>query len=79
MWTSDNATDGSYGPRASMRFEPEVSDPANNGLIFTQQLLEPVKAAVPTISYADLWQLAAVVSIEMMGGPKLRFRKSLQT
>lgn len=58
-----------------MRFEPEASDPANNGLSFPQSLLEGVKQSVPIMSYADLWQLAAIVSIEMMGGPKVPFRK----
>ncbi|KAL1515118.1 hypothetical protein AB1Y20_004181 [Prymnesium parvum] len=69
-----NSTDGKYGPRASMRFEPEASNPSNNGLDRARALLEPIKLAVPLISYADLWQLAAVVSIEMMGGPRVPFR-----
>ncbi|KAL1520610.1 hypothetical protein AB1Y20_022184 [Prymnesium parvum] len=69
-----NATDGKFGPRASMRFEPEASHPSNKGLQYARELLEPIKQAVPLISYADLWQLAAVVSIEMMGGPKIPFR-----
>ncbi|KAL1514916.1 hypothetical protein AB1Y20_003996 [Prymnesium parvum] len=69
-----NSSDGKYGPRASMRFEPEASNPSNNGLDRARALLEPIKQAVPLISYADLWQLAAVVSIEMMGGPRVPFR-----
>ncbi|KAL1520605.1 hypothetical protein AB1Y20_022180 [Prymnesium parvum] len=69
-----NASDGKFGPRASMRFEPEASNPSNKGLQYARELLEPIKQAVPLISYADLWQLAAVVSIEMMGGPRIPFR-----
>ncbi|KAL1511739.1 hypothetical protein AB1Y20_005027 [Prymnesium parvum] len=69
-----NTTDGKYGPRASMRFEPEASYPSNRGLERIRSMLEPIKQAVPMLSYADLWQLAAVVSIEMMGGPRVPFR-----
>ena len=36
-------------------------------------LLEPVKAAHPEISYADIWTLAGVTAIEEMGGPKVGF------
>lgn len=57
-----------------MRFEPEASDPNNMGLDRARALLEPIKQAVPLISYADLWQLAAVLSIEIIGGPKIPFR-----
>jgi hypothetical protein len=32
------------------------------------QVLEPVKARYPWISYADLWTLAGAVAIEGMGG-----------
>lgn len=58
-----------------MRFEPEASYPYNRGLDRARALLEPVKAAAPLLSYADLWQLASVVSIELMGGPRVPFRK----
>ncbi|KAL1520688.1 hypothetical protein AB1Y20_022257 [Prymnesium parvum] len=69
-----NATNGKYGPRAAMRFAPEASNPSNKGLQYARALLEPIKQAVPSLSYADLWQLAAVVSIEIMGGPRVPFR-----
>ena len=68
------AATGQYGPRASMRFVPERDDPANRGLDRARALLEPVKAAVPLLSYADLWQLGAVVSTQLMGGPRIPFR-----
>lgn len=75
----DNASSGKYGPRGAMRFECESTDPANRGLQYARALLEPVKQAVPSLGYADLWQLAAVVSVEVMGGPKVPFRKPLPT
>ncbi|KAL3916294.1 MAG: hypothetical protein SGPRY_006884, partial [Prymnesium sp.] len=68
-----NASDGSYGPRGAMRFACEASNPSNNGLDKARQLLEPIKHKVPLLGYADLWQLAAIVSIEMMGGPRIPF------
>lgn len=60
-----------------MRFEPESSNPSNNGLQQARALLEQVKQSVPELGYADLWQLAAVVSIEVMGGPRVRFREPI--
>jgi len=63
---------GSCG--ATMRFAPEASDPANAGLDVARDLLEPVKAQFPAISYSDLWTLAGCVAIEEMGGPKIQWR-----
>ena len=52
-----------------MRFEPERSDPANNGLFIIHDLLERVKQRFPSVSYADLWTLAGCKAVEWMGGP----------
>ncbi|BEJ11632.1 hypothetical protein CspHIS471_0200920 [Cutaneotrichosporon sp. HIS471] len=60
---------GSNG--AGMRFAPESSDGANAGLEHARAFLEPIKAANPWISYADLWTLAGVTSVEALGGPKV--------
>ncbi|PNH10822.1 Cytochrome c peroxidase, mitochondrial [Tetrabaena socialis] len=49
-------------------FGPECDWGANKGLAIARKLLEPIKAAHPWISYADLWTLAGVVAIEDMGG-----------
>lgn len=62
-------TGGSNG--ATMRFAPEANHGANAGLHIARNVLEPVKAKHPGISYADLYTLAGVVAIEEMGGPKL--------
>jgi peroxiredoxin len=64
-----SGTGGSNG--AGMRYEAESGDPANAGLQHARAFLEPVKAAHPWITYADLWTLAAVVAIEAMGGPRI--------
>lgn len=67
--------DGSGGSDgATMRFEPEASDPANAGLIIVRDMLHEVKKKYPEISEADLWTLAGSVAIEFMGGPKVPHR-----
>ncbi|KAI0428463.1 peroxiredoxin [Xylaria sp. FL1042] len=67
-----SGTGGSNG--AGMRYEAEGGDPANAGLQHARTFLEPVKAAHPWITYADLWTLAAIVAIEAMGGPRIAWR-----
>ena len=65
-------TGGSDG--ATMRFDPEASHGANGGLKIARDLLEPVKAKYPGLSYGDLWTLAGVVAIKEMGGPSIAWR-----
>jgi cytochrome c peroxidase len=43
-------------------------------LQIARDLLQPIKDKYPQISYADFWQLAGVVAVEAMGGPKVVFR-----
>ena len=59
---------------ASMRFSPECQHGANAGLQKARDLLEPIKAKHPNLSYADLWSLAACVAINEMGGPEIKWR-----
>ncbi|XP_020083739.1 probable L-ascorbate peroxidase 3 isoform X2 [Ananas comosus] len=61
------------GPNGSIRFEEEYSHSANAGLKIAIDLLEPVKAKHPKITYADLYQLAGVVAVEVTGGPTIDF------
>ena len=46
----------------------------NAGLQHARALLEPVKAANPEMTYADLYVLAGAVAIEEMGGPIIGYR-----
>ncbi|TPX40459.1 hypothetical protein SeMB42_g05992 [Synchytrium endobioticum] len=62
---------GSNG--ATMRFAPESTDGANNGLQYARALLESVRLKYPWISQADLWTLAGCVAIEQMGGPHIEW------
>ena len=43
----------------------------NAGLGIARNLLEPIKAKHPNVTYADLYILAGVVAVEEMGGPKV--------
>jgi L-ascorbate peroxidase len=57
------------GANGSIRFECRHA--ANAGLAGAVALLEPVKAAFPSVSYADIFQMASARSIELAGGPKI--------
>ncbi|KAI1827239.1 peroxiredoxin [Xylaria intraflava] len=72
--TYDAATQTGGSNGAGMRYEAEGGDPANAGLQHARAFLEPIKAAHPWITYADLWTLAAVVAIEAMGGPRVAWK-----
>nr|ACL81497.1 ascorbate peroxidase [Ginkgo biloba] len=61
------------GPFGTIRYSAELAHGANNGLIIAVRLLEPIKAQFPIISYADLYQLAGVVAVEITGGPDISF------
>ncbi|GAA5872566.1 hypothetical protein JCM1840_004838 [Sporobolomyces johnsonii] len=71
-YDKETNTGGSNG--AGMRYECEGGDPANAGLEHARLFLEPVKAAHPWITYADLWTLAGCVALEEMGGPKIAWK-----
>ncbi|KAI7737951.1 hypothetical protein M8C21_015144 [Ambrosia artemisiifolia] len=61
------------GPDGSIRFEVEYRQGANNGLKIAIDLCEEVKSMHPRITYADLYQLAGVVAVEVTGGPDINF------
>ncbi len=59
---------------ATMRFEPEALHGANAGLKIARDLLEPIKAKYPGISYGDLWTIAGVAAVQELGGPTIPWR-----
>ncbi|ONH92232.1 hypothetical protein PRUPE_8G164400 [Prunus persica] len=61
------------GPNGSIRTEEEYSHGSNNGLKKAVDFCEEVKSKHPRISYADLYQLAGVVAVELTGGPAIDF------
>ncbi|KAA8531998.1 hypothetical protein F0562_006860 [Nyssa sinensis] len=61
------------GPNGSIRNEEEYNHSSNNGLKIAIDLCEPVKAKCPKITYADLYQLAGLVAVEVTGGPTIDF------
>eukprot|EP00759_Apiculatamorpha_spiralis_P005485 PhF_6_TR13313/c0_g1_i1/m.21092/K00428/E1.11.1.5; cytochrome c peroxidase len=72
--TWDAARKDGFPNDASMRFAPECKHAANAGLDIARATLDAVKQQNPNISYADLWAYAAVIAIEVAGGPKVGFR-----
>ncbi|KAF2542510.1 hypothetical protein F2Q68_00033026 [Brassica cretica] len=61
------------GPFGTIRLPRELADDANNGLDIAVRLLEPIKDLFPILSYADFYQLAGVVAVEITGGPEIPF------
>ncbi|CAA7399667.1 unnamed protein product [Spirodela intermedia] len=61
------------GPNGSIRHEEEYKHGANAGLKIAIDLCETVKVKHPRITYADLYQLAGVVAVEVTGGPTIDF------
>ena len=56
------------GANGSIRFKKELSHGANAGLKKAINFLKPFKEKYPTISWADLIQLASVTAIDHSGG-----------
>merc|ERR1719198_936322 len=71
-YSKEAGNGGSDG--ATMRFKPEASHGGNAGLGNARDLLEPIKAKYPGITYADLYIYAGKVAIEHMGGPEIAFQ-----
>ncbi|XP_020217105.1 L-ascorbate peroxidase 3 [Cajanus cajan] len=61
------------GPNGSIRTEEELNHAANKGLRTAVEFCEEVKAKHPKVSYADIYQLAGVVAVEVTGGPTIDF------
>lgn len=61
------------GPDGSIRLNQELNHSANNGLQTAVELCEEIKKKHPEITYADLYQLAGVVAVEITGGPTIDF------
>lgn len=66
------------GPFGTMRLKAEQGHGANKGLEIAVGLLEPYKEQFPKISYADFYQLAGVVAVEITGGPEVPFHPGRQ-
>ncbi|KAJ3692800.1 hypothetical protein LUZ60_011895 [Juncus effusus] len=61
------------GPNGSIRHQEEYTHGSNAGLKIAIDLLQPIKEKHPKITYADLYQLAGVVAVEVTGGPTIDF------
>jgi L-ascorbate peroxidase len=67
-WPAAGGADG------SIRFDPEIKHGANAGLSIAVALLEEIHQQFPTVSYADLYQMASARAIETAGGPNIGLR-----
>ncbi|XP_050384093.1 L-ascorbate peroxidase 2, cytosolic [Argentina anserina] len=61
------------GPFGTIRDPAELTHEANKGLDIAVKTLEPIKEQFPILSYADFYQLAGVVAVEVTGGPEIPF------
>ncbi|KAK6942861.1 hem peroxidase [Dillenia turbinata] len=61
------------GPFGTIRNPAELAHEANRGLDIAVRLLEPIKEQFPILSYADFYQLAGIVAVEITGGPEIPF------
>jgi L-ascorbate peroxidase len=59
------------GVNGSVRFDSRLNEEANAGLSKAISLLTPIHRKHQTVSWADLIQMAAVVSIKIAGGPDI--------
>jgi cytochrome c peroxidase len=48
-----------------MRFDPEASHNANNGLHVARGIMEEIKKEFDWISYGDLWTLGGVAAVQV--------------
>lgn len=71
--TWDAASRVGGATNASMRFPPERDYESNRGLARARTLLEPL-ARAHGASRADVWSLAAVISVQETGGPTIPWR-----
>jgi L-ascorbate peroxidase len=59
------------GANGAIRFDPEMTMGANNGLPKARQYLQNIQSKYPAVSWADLIQMASALAIEHCGGPKI--------
>lgn len=76
--TYDAATNTGGSNGATMRFSPEGTHSANNGLKNARDFLEPIKQQFSWISYGDLWTLGGVCAVQEMQGPTIPWRPGRQ-
>ncbi|KAL7248201.1 hypothetical protein ACSBR2_002999 [Camellia fascicularis] len=66
------------GPFGTIKHPAELAHEANNGLDIAVRLLEPIKEQFLILSYADFYQLAGIVAVEVTGGSDIPFHPGRQ-
>lgn len=64
----------SGGPNGSIRSELEYTHGGNAGMKIGIDMLDDIKTRHPRVTYADIYQLAGVVAVEVTGGPDILFK-----
>eukprot|EP00898_Chlorokybus_atmophyticus_P001384 jgi/Chlat1/2246/Chrsp17S02562 len=59
------------GTNGSLRFPIEQGHGANAGMVVAYNLLKPINKKFPEVTWADLFQMAGAVAIEVAGGPAI--------
>jgi len=72
--TYDAAENTGGSNYATMRFKPEATHGANNGLDIARDHMQKIKEKFPWISYGDLWTLGGVCAVQECGGPHVPWR-----
>lgn len=59
------------GANGAIRFDPEMNMGANAGLAKAKRYLDEIHNKHPSVSWADLIQMASALAVECAGGPKI--------
>jgi len=59
------------GANGAIRFDPEMNMGANAGLSKAHKYLKEIQDKHPSVSWADLIQMASALAVECAGGPKI--------
>lgn len=71
-----NKDDNKFGSSGgTMRFQPEASHAANNGLGNARDFLKPIHEKYPWISTGDLYTLGGVTAVQELGGPIIPWKR----
>jgi cytochrome c peroxidase len=72
--TYDKMSKTGGSQQGTIRFKEELAHGGNAGLDKAVAWMEPIKQAVPEMSYADLYTLSGAVAIKTLGGPSVPWR-----
>lgn len=72
--TYDKMSKTGGSQQGTIRFKEELAHGGNAGLDKAVAWMEPIKQAVPEMSYADLYTLSGIVAVKTLGGPAVPWK-----